>query len=171
MTVNGILSGKKNMSSKIFNYGKSKTFYIGSNHNLNNFYKGSVDRTTFINSSKTVTFDGNNLNIDDVWENTSGDFVFTEFINVETAEYTLEEINSNKIPHRRVSKIKRSPHEDAGFVGGRWKSDLTRYNQLRFNNEVLRGFHDQLEDGLTTCDYIVHTSLRRKKILKLKVGI
>jgi len=171
MTVNGKLSGKKSMDNKIFNYGRAKNLFIGSDHNLSSFFKGSVDRVVINTFNNTVTFDGNNLNRSKAWKNTSGKPVSTEFIKVEVGEYTLEEIHSNKIPHRRRSKIKRVPHEDAGFVGGRWKSDLTRYNQLRFNNEVLRGDHDHLEDGLSNCNYIKHKSSRLKRISKLKVGI
>ena len=170
MTVNGILSGKKSMGNKIFNYGKAKEIFIGSDHDRNNFFKGSIDRIKFITNNTPYTFASNSL-LKNKWKNLTGSNINSKFINVKIAEYTLEEIHSNKIPHRRISKIKRLPHEDAGFVGGRWKSDLTRYNQLRFNNEVLRGDHDQLEDGLRNCQYVKHKSSRIKRISKLKVGI
>ena len=170
LTVNKITSGKIELPNRIYNYSKAKTIFLGTNSNFDSYFKGYLDGLKIITKDTTVSFCSNNLEKGS-WVNLTGEPVYNKFHKIHRTKVNLKEIHSNKIPHRRISKIKRTPHEDSGFIGGRWKSDLTRYNQLRFNNEVLRGDHDQLEDGLSTCQYVKHKSSRIKRISKLTVGI
>ena len=74
-------------------------------------------------------------------------------------------------PKRRKSKILYLKHEDGGFVGGRWKDDLTRWNQLRFNNEIKQGRWDFVEDGLTSLEFKMHGKRKEGKITYLNVGL
>ena len=69
------------------------------------------------------------------------------------------------IPFRRNSKIEKLNHEENGFQDGRWKSDLTRWNQLRFTNEVMIGVHDNSKDGLSTCEFTLHGRLKTNNVI------
>ena len=75
------------------------------------------------------------------------------------------------IPKRRKSKIQYLKHENNGFTGGRWKDDLTRWNQLRYTNEVLNGRYDKVEDGLSSLDFTLHGRNQKRKVIYLNVGI
>jgi hypothetical protein len=71
-------------------------------------------------------------------------------------EWVSNEIIENKIltiPHRRDSKFQLIPHEENGFVKGAWKDITTRYNQVRYFNEVVRGHKSTKEDGLINCEF------------------
>jgi hypothetical protein len=57
------------------------------------------------------------------------------------------------IPFRKKSTFVEMSHEDNGFVGGSWKNITTRYNQLRFNNEVSKGYVDTSKEGLSSLYY------------------
>ena len=75
------------------------------------------------------------------------------------------------IPKRRKSKIQFLKHENNGFNGGRWKEDLTRWNQLRYTNEVLNGRYKAVEDGISSLDFTLHGRNQKRKIVYLNVGI
>jgi hypothetical protein len=89
-----------------------------------------------------------------------------EIVNVEFDEYT--EI---KIPHRRQSTFKSLTHEENGFLGNKWKDQATRWNQLRFHNEV--SLNDELlnNDGLTTLTFHVHGKHQENKVTQINVGL
>jgi hypothetical protein len=67
--------------------------------------------------------------------------------------YTFEDTKIIEIPYRKNSTYKLIPHEENGYVGNGWKSITTRYNQLRYYNEVAKGFRDSREDGLSNLTY------------------
>jgi hypothetical protein len=62
-------------------------------------------------------------------------------------------------------------HEDNGFVGGSWKDITTRYNQLKYTNEVIKGYTDISTDGLSTCKYKEFSKVRLENETHLVVGI
>lgn len=76
-----------------------------------------------------------------------------------------------KIPFSRISKFKELEHTSNGFVNGGWKDMNTRYNQLRFHNEVSKGYHDTREDGLSNCDYKIYSNTHIGNQTHLIVGI
>ena len=67
-------------------------------------------------------------------------------------------------PHRRDSILRRLKHESNGFDGGRWTSDLTRWNELRYFNEVLTGYKHPSNDGYNTVKYKINS--REKSSLR-----
>ena len=76
------------------------------------------------------------------------------------------------IPFRRDSKLLKLEHDDCGFNDGRWRDDNSRWNQLRYNNEVQFGYRDDIEDGLSTCiDYTMYSKTKDNKITHLNIGI
>ena len=76
-----------------------------------------------------------------------------EIINCKPVGYVFEQTKILQIPHRRPSTFKLLPHEENGYVNGSWKNITTRYNQLKFHNEVCEGHGDTKNDGLNNCEY------------------
>jgi hypothetical protein len=84
---------------------------------------------------------------------------------------TFEDRTTISIPYRKASEFKIMNHEENGYVNGGWKSVVTRYNQLRFNNEVMRGHTDIANDGLNNLKYKEFTRVRTGNETHLVVGI
>jgi hypothetical protein len=76
-----------------------------------------------------------------------------KIVGCEPAGYTFDKIKKIRVPFRRESTFKILPHEENGFVNGSWKNMTTRYNQIKFYNEVSRGKYDTQKDGLSNCEY------------------
>lgn len=120
-------------------------------------------------SSLVMYYDANfieNYKLVDLKGNNNGVIKKCEIVNVDFDEYT-----DIKIPHRRKSMFKSLTHEENGFLGNKWKDQATRWNQLRFHNEV--SINDELlsGDGLSTLKYHVHGKEKRNKITQINVGI
>lgn len=80
--------------------------------------------------------------------------------NCEIVKYKEEGTSILKVPFRRDSKFTTLNHENNGFQNGGWKDINTRYNQLKFNNEVMKGYLNTKEDGLNNCEYRIHSQAR-----------
>lgn len=76
-----------------------------------------------------------------------------------------------KIPYRRPSTFDSLIHESNGFLNNKWKDQATRWNQLRFVNEV--SVNDELleNDGLSTLEFIEHGIIKEENIYQITVGI
>lgn len=95
--------------------------------------------TRFIKDYKLIDLSGN--------ENVG------KLFNCEIVPYELTENKVLTIPHRRDCTFELLPHEENGYVDGAWKNITTRYNQVRYFNEVIRGHKFTKEDGLSNLDY------------------
>ena len=62
-------------------------------------------------------------------------------------------------------------HDDKGFNNNSWQDINTRYNQLRFNNEVKQNWHDNMADGLKNCKFRLYSSTIVEKVINIVVGI
>ena len=63
-------------------------------------------------------------------------------------------------------------HTYHGFAGNRWKDDNTRWNQLRFINEVIKNPELTKTDGLSDLQFILHKKIKlAKNIQMITVGI
>ena len=73
--------------------------------------------------------------------------------------------------YKRQGLFKSLKHEENGFDGQKWKDKATRYNQLRFVNEV--SMHPSLlkKDGLSTVDYYLKNRNVEDKFIHMVVGI
>lgn len=98
--------------------------------------------------------------------NNMGTIYKCEIVKDDTTEY-----ENFYIPHRRKSLLKSLKHEENGFNGNRWKDDNTRWNQLRFINEVSINEELLKNDGLSTLQYALHGKEVIDNITLLNVGI
>ena len=93
---------------------------------------------------------------------------------IKDCEIVPTNLESNTViprPYRRKSRFKLLDHTDEGFSNDSWKDLNTRYNQLRFNNEVKQSWHNPNEDGLNTVDFTLHSNNKGGKVTHLIVGI
>lgn len=84
--------------------------------------------------------------------------------------FEIDEYKEVKIPYRKKSKFLSLKHEDSGFIDGKWKDQATRWNQVRYHNEVVK---NKLiyNDGLSDLKYIEHNIIKNKNVTTIKVGI
>jgi hypothetical protein len=101
----------------------------------------------------------------------SGNGNHGEIINCEIVDKDIDEYTEIKIPHRRNSLFKSLKHEENGFDGQKWKDKHTRYNQLRFTNEVSNHISLLNKDGLSTLQFHLYGKNNEEKITHLNVGI
>lgn len=194
----GKFIGETGGFKKLFRYNTQPYFYLGvgdpNREKIPNFFKGYID--TFAQwdrvlsdteiseiSNTTDTLNkldsSNSLNIyynankirnykltDLSKNNNDGEIVNCEIVNLEEPEYI--EI---QIPHRRRGIFKSLKHDENGFDGQRWKDKHTRYNQLRYNNEVLNHISLINKDGLSTLEYHLYGKIENENIIHLNVGI
>jgi hypothetical protein len=83
-------------------------------------------------------------------------------MNCEIVGYQIEDTKPIYIPHRKDCTFKLIEHEENGFVNGSWKNITTRYNQLKYINEVTPGHKNTKHDGLSTLTF--------KELNKANVG-
>ena len=81
------------------------------------------------------------------------------------------EFTEVKIPHRRKSLFKSLKHEENGFFMNKWKDQSTRWNQLRFHNEVLINPHLMDDDGLSDLKFTEHNVFKNNKITQIFIGL
>ena len=130
----------------------------------NNFkrYKSSLDLklyydVNFIENYQLVDLSGNGNN---------------GIINkCEIVDSKYKEFAEVKIPHRRPSLFRSLPHEQNGFLGTKWKDQATRWNQLRFLNEVSLNKDLLYNDGLSDLEFIQHGITRENNIYQIVIGI
>lgn len=101
----------------------------------------------------------------------TGGGVNGKIVNCEIIKQDFPDFVEIKIPHRRESVFKSLKHPENGFLGNKWKDQATRWNQLRFRNEV--SLNDDLicGDGLSDLDFVEHGHSFENKIHHINVGI
>jgi hypothetical protein len=91
--------------------------------------------------------------------------------NCEIVGYTFDDYKEIKVPYRRESTFKLIPHEENGYENGGWKNQTTRYNQLRYHNEVLTNSVNFKDDGISTCTFREYGKNTVDNIIQVNVGI
>jgi hypothetical protein len=91
--------------------------------------------------------------------------------NCEIIDQEYSEYSELKIPHRRKSLFKSIKHEENGFLGNKWKDQATRWNQLRFHNEVSLNQELTKNDGINSLKFTEHGKEYNNQILHVKIGI
>ena len=170
-TVNDTINVIK-LSEHIHNYSNTNDIVIGSDDEKKHFFKGSINEF-LLEQNDQIKIHYKNYDINEYkFTDISGNENHGEFFNI-YIDYFEPFINYySYIPFRRNSKLVKLEHKDCGFNNGRWQDDNSRWNQLRYNNEVQLGYHDNIDDGLSTCiNYTLYSKVKDNKITHLNVGI
>jgi hypothetical protein len=161
-----------------------KTFYLGMN-NGKDYFKGTIDEFAIYNTilrPEEIKEISNNqfFGLTSNFKNYTSEYFLKLYYNAKVIkEYKLldlvrmkpsgiienceivgfifDSIKRKQIPHRRASLFELVPHEENGYVGNGWKEITTRYNQLRYHNEIITGYKDTKNDGLSNCAYTEHS--------------
>lgn len=196
--IGGRLIGKKKMSKPVKKLLKNDLF-IGSKDGNKDFFKGDISYFAVYNKilmddevmnitknqiySLTTRFgdyksDGNLVqyydmkNIKNYEVMDMCDFKNTLTINkCEMVESNMDKITEVKIPFRRAGYLELLPHKSSGYDGGVWSDVNIRYNQLRYHNEMEKGYRDYNNDGLSNCEYTVWDETKVNRQIHLVVGI
>lgn len=175
------------------NYSTKKNFYLGvGNPNREgdpNFFKGEInffayfDEVLTDDEVKGILIDTNDLpkslklhydsteienyKLKDLTDNGNDG----EIVKCEITDVILDDVKEVKIPFRRKSLFKSLKHEENGFYKNKWKHQATRWNQLRFINEV--SYDNELleNDGLSTTEFVLHGKQKTGRITHVKIGI
>jgi hypothetical protein len=115
--------------------------------------------------------DSNFINKDYKLTDLSGNNNTGEIFDCEVVSKVFDQTTEVLIPHRKKSTFKSLKHEENGFLGNRWKDGATRWNQLRFHNEVSNDFNLLHNDGISTLEFIEHGKRNDGKITHINVGI
>jgi hypothetical protein len=181
-----------------FKFKRQDNFYLGSNNNKD-FFKGTIDSFAIyntilenndINELSKNNFFGLTQSFGDYnKENNLVLYYDAKFIkhyklidivnyqndaliyNCEIVGLPIDKIKTIEIPYRRNSTFKLLNHEENGFINGGWKNITTRYNQLKYQNEVSKGYIDYKKDGLNNCEYKIHNKNKIQNLTHIVVGI
>ena len=139
----------------------SKNHYIGLTSHFDEYYSEDnlqlYYEPKFTKKYKLIDLSGNNH---------IGEIVNCEIIKVDKpGTYRIP------IPYRRIGRFKLLPHDAAGFNKDSWQDINTRYNQLRFNNEVKNSWHDNARDGLKNLQFKLYSCTVVDNTITLVVGI
>jgi hypothetical protein len=159
------------LSNYIYNYSNTNDIIIGADGAKENFFKGTINEF-LLKENNDVKIHYKNYDITKYkFTDISDNKIDGKFFNV-YLDYFKPFVNHySYIPFRRSSKLLKLEHDDCGFNGGRWRDDNSRWNQLRYNNEVQLGYHNNIDDGLTTLQFKLHGKTKNDKITHLNVGI
>jgi hypothetical protein len=172
--INFLVNGKPNtihLTNGIHNYFDTDKIIIGSDDEKKDFFKGSINEF-LLKQNDEIKIHYKNYNIKNYsFTDISSNKNNGEFFNV-YLDYFKPFINYySYVPFRRDSKLLKLEHVDCGFNNGRWRDDNSRWNQLRYNNEVQTGYRDDIEDGLSTLKYHKYGVESSGSIRTINVGI
>jgi hypothetical protein len=91
--------------------------------------------------------------------------------NCEIVGFDVDDFKIIEVPFRRESTFKLLEHDENGYTDNKWKNKTTRYNQLRFENEVSKGYFNTDEDGLNDLTFKEHSATKVKNHSHIIVGI
>jgi hypothetical protein len=194
----GEFIGKTQKYKKLYKYKEEPYFYLGVGRperpEIPNFFKGTIDSFAYYDNMLTdgqikeialnnldlrkyssshslkMYYDANHI-YDYKLIDLSGNKNKAEIINCEIVDTEFESNIEIKIPYRRKCTFKSLKHEENGFLGNKWKEESTRWNQLRFQNEILRHLSLITKDGLSTLEFIEHGKTKINNITHINVGI
>jgi len=159
------------LSDCIYNYSNVDNIIIGSDDTKKHFFKGSINEF-LLKQNDEIKIHYKNYNISEYkFIDISGNENHGEFFNIYLDHFEPFVNYYSYIPFRRSSKLIKLEHDDCGFNDGRWRDDNSRWNQLRYNNEVQLGYHNDIDDGLSTLQFQLHGKTKDNKITHLNVGI
>jgi len=92
-------------------------------------------------------------------------------VDCEIVEQHTDHYKDIQIPNRRKSVFHSMKHNPNGFDNNKWTQQATRWNQLRYYNEVLQNENLILEDGLSDLQFIEHGILREGNKTAVNIGL
>ena len=194
----GKFIGQTEPFKRLYKYRTEPYFYLGvgkpDRELIPNYFKGYIDSFAYYD---TLLTDHEVLEIattvEDFRKLNSGHALKTYYSANNILEYKLKDLSKNgndgeilgcdivdsnfdeyteiTVPYRRKSMFKSLKHEENGFLGNKWKDPSTRWNQLRFQNEVYRHVSLINRDGLSTLKYVVHGTVKSNKVTHVNIGI
>ncbi len=194
----GVYVGEtENIKKFLVDYKVADNFYIGvgdpSRAKIPNFFKGyfksfayfdtilndeeiyklgtQIDEPIKKSQSLQIYYDASKID-DYKLKDLSGHKNNGEIVACEMIESNSYDELDFPIPFRRKSRFESLKHEENGFLGNKWKNKCTRWNQLRFINEVLQNTELTKNDGLSTLKFIEHGVKKLDRNIRLiNVGI
>jgi hypothetical protein len=196
----GQFIGQTTEYKKLYSYRKEPHFYLGvgkpDRETIPNYFRGYIDEFAYYDvslseekimemstnrdylltdnkrfSTDLITYYNANYIKDYQLIDLSGNRNNGLIKNCEIVDVVLDEYTEVKIPHRRKSLFKSLIHEENGFLGNKWRDQATRWNQLRFFNEVSTNKDLLKNDGLSNLEFVEHGITRNNKITHINVGI
>jgi hypothetical protein len=194
----GIFIGQTKPYKRLHKYQNEPFFYLGvgkpDRETIPNFFKGHIDSFSYydkiLNDSEILEISNNNSDLKKYKSSNdlklyydanyiseyklidlSGNDNKGEIVNCEIVDYEFEDYKEIKIPYRRNSLFQSLKHEENGFLNNRWKDDNTRWNQLRFHNEVSNNDELVCGDGLSDLQFIEHGLTKENNITHINVGV
>ena len=194
----GKFIGETNSYKKLYNYSEQPNFYLGvgnpEREGDERFFKGHMDSFAYYDSllsdeqileiSTTQedfrklesnfnlkTYYNANDMIDYKLKDLSRNKNIGEIFGCEIVDLDFDEYTEIQIPHRRPSTFHSLKHEENGFVTNSWKDKATRWNQLRFHNEVSKNDELVFGDGLSDLEFVEHGLVKENNITHINVGI
>jgi hypothetical protein len=104
----------------------------------------------------------------------SGNKNHARIFNCDIREINLTSHKKLEIPRRRKGLFKALGHSENGFFENKWKDQATRWNQLRFVNEVYKNYslsNSDDEDGVFKIKFTEHGIKKDRNITWIDVGI
>ena len=187
----GILIGEIKNFESLYHYNKESFFYLGVGDPLRNddekYFTGYIssfaiygdvlneEQIENINDNKLldgaqVIYDASHIENYELID-LSGNENHGKIVNCEILEIEFDDYLYVKGPIRRPSLFRQLKHEENGFENNKWKYEATRWNQLRFHNEVC--LNDELikNDGLSTLEFLIHGTTNENNITHINVGL
>ncbi len=193
----GILIGETGGFETTYSYEDQKYFYLGAGNPKRkgdpNFYSGFIDTFGVIEkelSQEEVMDLSKNL---DFSEYKDSGILHVHYDSEFIEAYKLKDLSGNgndasifkceiserkvgkheiiDIPMRRECTFKSLKHEENGFFENKWKDKATRWNQLRFHNEILLNNNLIKGDGLKDLKFTEHGKNTTSNITHINIGI
>jgi hypothetical protein len=189
----GVLFGLIENHQRILDYKSNDYFYLGvanPNDEGTNYFKGYIDTFAIFskalneNEVKNISENNEIKNKDYLKLHYNSDYVENYqlvdlsnngnngvIVNCDIVDLDLEKYEEISVPFRRDSTFYALSHEENGFFDNKWKSQVTRWNQLRFHNEVSMNSDLVFGDGLSDLEFVEHGLTKENNITYINVGI
>ena len=191
----GVLIGSTRNFNKLFSYARNQFFYIGVNDpnkdENKHYFRGHFDSLILFSDllSPEQIYDlSNNYSFGNYqlpssvklhydakiisgykFVDLSGNENDGEIVNCEILKEVMDDYFTVKIPYRRKSKFRLLDHEENGFFDNKWKNQCTRWNQLRYINEVSRNHSLIYSEGLNDVINYKYKKTKVGKVTQIKV--
>lgn len=189
----GVLINEIKGHNRLLDYKKQEYYYLGINSpdsDNKNYFKGYIDSFAVFSETldeqevKKISENNEIKDIDSLKLHYDAEFIenykLTDLtgngndgiiVNCDIRDLELPDYKETRIPHRRGCTFYTLSHEENGFFDNRWKTQATRWNQLRFHNEVSKNDDLVFDDGLSDLQFIEHGLTKENNITHINVGI